>query len=78
MLGNKLRHVEHRNLGFAAKHNLQVRIGIDVPSVLLVLQVILLDVDPKLLDDFGTGDRFRSDHLAKRFAGLQRFHERRI
>ena len=78
MLRNKLRHVEHRHLGFAAEYDLQVRVSVDVSPVLLVLKVILLDVYSKLLHDLGAGYRFGSDDFAERFAGLQRLHECRI
>jgi hypothetical protein len=72
VLRNELCHFEHRNLRFT-EDGLQVRVGVDVASVLLILKIILLDISPQLpqlLNNFRAGQRFGSDHFAKRFARL--------
>src|SRR4051812_13803156 len=53
VLRDELGHLEHRHLGLAIEDLLQVGIGVDVALVLLVLEAVLLDVDPQLLGDFG-------------------------
>lgn len=45
-------HFEHRDLGFA-KNLLKFFICIDHALVGRVLQIVLLDIDPQLADDFG-------------------------
>ena len=78
MLGDQLCHVEHGDLGFAAEHDLQVCVRVDVSPVLLVLQIMLLDILPKLLYNLSAGYRFVADDFAESVARLQRFHERCI
>ncbi len=51
VLGNKLGHLKHRNNPFSLENLFQVRIGIDIASVLFVLEVVLFDVDPEFFDD---------------------------
>jgi hypothetical protein len=50
---HQLGHLEHRDLGLA-ENFLQLRISIDQAPIDGVLQLVLLDVVPKLLGDFGT------------------------
>lgn len=45
-------HFEHRNLRFA-KNFLEFFICIDHALVGRILQIVLLDIDPQLADDFG-------------------------
>ncbi len=77
MLRDQLRHLEHRDLGFS-EDRLQVRVGVDVPSVLFILQVVLLDVFPELLDYLSARKHLGPDDLREGVAGGQRFHESRI
>jgi hypothetical protein len=57
MLAHELRHLEHAHAALAAEDCLERRVGVDLPLVLGVLELVLLDVDPELLGDFGAGGR---------------------
>jgi len=61
LLRHQLGHLEHRNLLLAAEHRLQLFVGIDQALVDRVLQLVLLDVIPDLLRDFGARQRGRAD-----------------
>ena len=50
------------------KTDLQRRVGLDHALVLGVLELVLLDVGPELLGDFGAGDRLGADDLGERGA----------
>ncbi len=76
MLANKLGHLEHVDNRLAAKHGLQRVIRIDVPLILFILELVLLDVDPKFLGDLTAGKRTFTDHCRELLANLHRFHKR--
>ena len=81
-LGNvtrdELRHLEHRDLGFAAEHGLQLVVSVDLSADLCVLQLVLLDVSPELLGELRAGQRGRADDSSESRIGRDRFHERSI
>jgi len=54
-------HLEHCNFTLATEHYLELVIREDVALVRRVLKVVLLDVDPKLLDYFGSRHRAGTD-----------------
>ena len=54
--GDELRHLEHRHFALT-EDSLQLLIREDVALVGWILKVVLLDVDPKLFDYFGSGHR---------------------
>lgn len=62
MSRNELRHFEHGHFLLAAKDSQELLIREDVALVLRVLEVVLLDVDPDLLNDFRAGHRTLSDN----------------
>lgn len=51
---DELRHLEHCHLALTAEDWLQLVIREDVALVRRILEIMLLDVDPKLLDHFGS------------------------
>ena len=57
MRRDELRHLEHRHFALAAEDRLQLVIRENISLIRWVLQVILLDVDPKLLNHFGSWHR---------------------
>ena len=59
--GDELRHLEHRDLALVVEERLQLVIREDVALIGRILKVILLDIFPKLLNDFGAGHRPRAD-----------------
>lgn len=64
MLGDELRHLKHIDGLFAAEHRLESGISIDVPLVRRILQVILFDINPQLLDYFRPGQGPRADYFS--------------
>src|SRR5262249_15064869 len=78
VLAHKLGHLEHVDLGLPAENGLQRVVRLDHPLVLLILQLVLLDVRPELLRDFGPWDRLAADHFRERRTRRHRLHERRI
>src|SRR5215831_17602918 len=57
VLVHELRHLEHVDGALAPEHRLERRVGVDVASVLFVLESVLLDVSPELLGRLSAGDR---------------------
>src|SRR5687767_5351791 len=78
MLADKLGHLEHVDLGLAAKHGLQRVVRLDHAFVLLVLQAVLLDVGPELLGDLGAWERLGANNFSQRGAWRNRPHERGV
>src|SRR6202163_5125213 len=78
VLAHELGHREHVDGSLAAKNRLQVIVGVDHPSVLLVLQPVLLDVGPQLLGDLGPRYRLCTNDLRQRLTGGHRLHESRV
>ena len=62
----------------AAEDRLQGRVRVDLPLVLRVLQLVLLDVSPQALRHLGARNRLRSDDRRELLAGRDRLHERRV
>jgi hypothetical protein len=71
----QLGHLEHVDLALAAEDWFELGVSIDVPSVLLVLQFIPLDVRPDLLYDLSARQRFRSDDGRQLRVRLHGLHE---
>src|SRR2546427_8752077 len=65
MLRKQLVHLEHADLLLAAEDRPELGVGVDHPTVGLVLKAVLLDVDPHLLDDLRARERLGADDLRK-------------
>jgi hypothetical protein len=52
VLAHELGHLEHVDLLLAAEDGLELVVSVDVATVLLILQLVLLDVRPQLAGDF--------------------------
>src|SRR2546430_4637960 len=78
VLVDELRHLEHRDGLLAAEDLAERLVGVDVPLLLLVLQIVLLHVGPDLLHHLRAGDRFFADDLGEGRAWRHRLHERCI
>ena len=76
MLRDELRHLEHVHGLLAAEHFLQLLISVDIALVLWVLEVMLLDVRPELLDDLRARQGTLADDCSEFFADCERLHER--
>ena len=76
VLADELGHLEHIDDLLATEHNLERGVRIDIAFVLRILELVLLDVCPKLLDDFATRMRTFANHRSECLADLHRFHER--
>jgi hypothetical protein len=61
MIRDELRHFEHRHFALAAEHRPELLVGIDEAPIDRVLQLVLLDVVPDLLGDFGARHRRCAD-----------------
>jgi len=55
VLADELGHLKHVDDLLAAEHYLERGIRVNVALILRVLEIVLLDVDPKLFYDFATG-----------------------
>ena len=75
MYRDELRHLEHVHHILAAEDLLEVRISDDIALVLRVLEILSLDVDPELLNDFRAGHRALSYYRREIGAHRERFHE---
>ena len=75
MSGDQLRHLEHADLALAIEDGPERVVRIDLRSLFLVLQTVLLDVVPEFLGELGTWQRFRTDDCGKLVVGLHRSHE---
>src|SRR5262249_21131640 len=71
----QLGHLEHADRVFAVEHLLQLGVGVDLPLVLAVLQIVLLDVVPDALGHLGARLRLRADHCREGIVRLQALHE---
>jgi len=65
MRRDELRHLEHRNLAFTTEDRLQLLIGENVAFVRWVLQVMLLNIYPQLLDHLCSRERALADDRFK-------------
>ena len=55
MAADKLGHLEHGDLRLAVEHRLELVVGVDERLLGRVLELVLTDVLPKLLGQFGAG-----------------------
>ena len=78
VLGDQLGHFKHADLSLTAKNFFQVFIGIYIALILLILQAVLFDVDPKFFNDFGAGHRALTNHRGEFATYGHWFHESRI
>ena len=72
---DEFRHLEHAHLALAVKNRPERIVGVDLSSLCLVLQTILLDVVPKLLGELGTRQRLRTNDSGELVVGLNGSHE---
>ncbi len=72
---NQLCHFKHRDGSLPVENFAEDRVCINVSAILAVLKIVLADVGPQFLDDFGAGDRLFTHHLSKRSAWRHRPHE---
>ena len=75
MARDKLGHLEHTDLALAIENRPERIVSVDLSSLCLVLKAVLLDVVPKLLGHFGTGQRCRTDDSGELVIRLNRSHE---
>src|SRR5262249_706781 len=75
VLVDQLGHLEHRDLLLAAEDGLQLVVGVDHPPLLRILEIVLADVGPELLDHLGAGNRLVADDLGEVLGRLQLLHE---
>ena len=75
MARDELGHLEHADLALAVENRSERVVGVDLRSLGFVLKTVLLDVVPKLLRQFGTGQRRRADNSGELVIGLDRSHE---
>src|SRR5690606_35050656 len=59
---HELGHLEHRDAALTAEDLPELVVGVDHPTLLAVLEVVLLDVCPDLLRHLGTRLRRAADH----------------
>ena len=76
MLANQAGHFKHRDLRLAEDLE-QPCVGVDVAFVGLVLEVVLLDVNPEQLHDLSARHRRGPNHRSQRRTQCECFHERR-
>ena len=75
MARDELGHLEHGHLALAAKQRLKLVVGQNIALIGRVLEVVLLDVLPHLLNDLTAGHRSLADDRLKLGVELQRLHE---
>src|SRR5262249_42726594 len=75
---DQLGHLEHRNLPLAAKYLPELLVCIDQTLVDRVLQLVLLDVVPNLLGDFGARQRHAAHDCCEHRGRHHGLHERGI
>src|SRR5258706_714838 len=78
VLRDERRHLEHGDLLLAVEHDLENVVSVDHPTVLRILQAVLLDVDPELLGHLAAGEGLGSGHLRQSLARLKGLHERAV
>src|SRR5262249_15722864 len=64
-----------RDRPFATEAGLELVVGVDVPPLLCILEVVLADVRPELLHHLCPGQRLVTDHLRQVIRGRQLLHE---
>ena len=70
-----LRHLEHVDL-LIANDATKLLIWIDLSFFFGILKLVLLDVFPKFLGDFGAGHWASADDFCKGITDLNRLHQR--
>ena len=75
MARDELRHLEHADLALAIENRSKRVVGVDLRSLRFVLKAVLLDVVPKLLRQFGTGQRCRANDSGELVVRLDWSHE---
>src|SRR5687767_6732713 len=75
---DELSHLEHRHLGLASKHGLQLVVRVDLSPHLLVLKTVLFDIGPELLGELCAREWIRADNGGERCVRRDRFHERSV
>jgi len=59
--GDELGHLEHRDLILAVEEGAELVVCLDIALILRVLEIVLLNVYPELLNDLGAGHRALPD-----------------
>jgi len=75
MARDELGHLEHADLALAVENRSERVVGVNLRPFGFVLKAVLLDVVPKLLGQFGTGQRSRADDSGELVIRLDRSHE---
>ena len=75
MARDEFRHLEHAHLTLAIENRSERIVSVDLRLLCLVLKAVLLDVVPKLLGQFGTGQRCRTDDSSELVIRLDWSHE---
>ena len=75
MARDELGHLKHADLALAVENRSERVVGIELSSLSFVLKAVLLDVVPKLLGEFGTGQRRRANNSGELVVWLDRSHE---
>ncbi len=75
MARDELGHLEHAHLTLAIENRSERIVSVDLSLLGLVLKAVLLDVVPKLLGQFGTGQRCGTDDSSELVIRLDRSHE---
>ena len=76
--GDEFRHLEHGYFALTAEEWLQLVISQDIALVRRILEVMLLDVLPDLLDDCTAGHRTLANDCFQLSVELERLQECRI
>jgi hypothetical protein len=75
MATHQLRQLQHGDLFLPAKQGQELRIGIDHPFVLRILQPVRFNVVPNTLGNLGAWQRLVAHNGCQCCAGLDGFHE---
>ena len=70
VLPDQFGHLEHIDLFLAAEDRFKLLVGVYHPSILAVLQAVLLDVGPEFLGDFGARHGLAADDRCQGFVRL--------
>src|SRR5262249_12946886 len=75
VLVDQLGHLEHRDGPFATEDGPELVVGVDVPPLLRILEVVLADVGPELLPHFRPGNWLVTDNLRQVLRRHELLHE---
>ena len=78
MLGNEFGHLEHADFRLAAENRFEQSVGVDHPSIYVILKPVFLDVVPELLGDLRSRKRPVAYYCLEGGTAGHRFHKCRI